>query len=970
VVGWVRLSEDTQAVPRPNPGTQEWNPLRRALIAVLSILLLGLAMPVGAAVAASSAKVVVIVGPVGGSTAHYKDDADQVVAEARRYTSNVVKLYTPNATWSRVKAAVQGANVLVYLGHGNGWPSIYPPFQTVTKDGLGLDPSTGADSTKVVYYGEDFLRDNIRLAPNSVVLLYHLCYASGNTEPGLAVGTFTDSRLRVDNYGAGFIGAGARAVFAEGHPSHPVVSYIRQLFTTNRTMDQVFRAVPTYHGHLIGPYASQRTPGLTFEMDPDKATPSGFYRSLIGDRTMTAHEVVAPSLARTDTDPSDFVVPGAAEVTANGGAGLFATASTAADPAAVAPTTLDADTRLRVTSEAEPSATNIRILAVTVLGSTTKGFVRAPDVAPRDSKGVTVWTLDQSAPWLSPNGDNASDGLVVAARFSERATASFTVKNADGTTVKSLSLTTDLARFAWDLRTSAGALVPDGTYTWKLRAADAWGNPSVTRTGTFIVDGTAPVTTPSTAATRGANGWLVSSAAVTLTAKDGLSGVRSISWRLNDGSSTTYHGPVTVSANGTQTVTYRATDRAGIRETWKTLTLKIDTRAPTIAAPMAGKAGPVAGFWAGPVSISPSIRDATSGVVTKRYRIDGGTAASLGTAPIVVDGEGAHTVTVGSTDAAGNHGSVTVAFTIDTTAPTLTVPAPGDTVQTVTPNGDGIRETVAFPYTVDEPGRITAVVTDAAGAVVRTLGAASVTGDNAATWDGRTTAGAAAPDGRYLVTITPTDRAGNAGKPATVGVDVYGALKALTHSPSAFFPQDGDSLAAKTTAAYTLLAPATVTIRVLDRTGAVVRKGPTDVSMPKGAATWAWNGRNDAGAFVPRGTYRIVVNATNGTQGAAQVTSVLADAFRLSTSSTSATRGKALVLIAVTVEALSTAPKVYVHQPGLATWTLTMTKQSSTRWVVTVTPKKGGTTGTISLIVKAVDAKGGSNSSVTRLILR
>ena len=116
---------------------------------------------------------------------------------------------------------------------------------------------------EVVYYGEDYLRANIRLAPNAVVILYHLCYASGNTEPGLATGTFADARLRVDNYGAGFIGAGARAVFAEGHPSHPATDYIRQLFTTNRTMDQVFRAAPSRHGHVLGPYASQRTPGLS-----------------------------------------------------------------------------------------------------------------------------------------------------------------------------------------------------------------------------------------------------------------------------------------------------------------------------------------------------------------------------------------------------------------------------------------------------------------------------------------------------------------------------------------------------------------------------------------------------------------------------------------------------------------------------------------------------------------------------------
>ena len=242
----------------------------------------------------------------------------------------MVRIYTPNATWARVKAAAQGANVLVYLGHGNGWPSIYGPFQTVTKDGLGLDPGSGADSTRTVYYGEDFIRKDILLAPNAVVLLYHLCYASGNTEPGLAAGTFSEARQRVDNYGAGFIGAGARAVFAEGHPAHPATYLIRRLFTTNQTMESLFRGGPTAHGNVLGPYDSQRTPGLQFLMDPDTAAPSGFYRSLIGDGALTASEVVASKLVRTDAIRG-AVVPGAAEVAAAGGA-AFATAEAAADP--------------------------------------------------------------------------------------------------------------------------------------------------------------------------------------------------------------------------------------------------------------------------------------------------------------------------------------------------------------------------------------------------------------------------------------------------------------------------------------------------------------------------------------------------------------------------------------------------------------------------------------------------------------
>jgi flagellar hook assembly protein FlgD len=945
--------------------------LRRALIAALSLVLVLLAVPVAPALAGSSTKVVVIVGPVGSLTAHYKADANAIAAEARRYTSDVIKIFTPDATWAKVKAAAQGANILVYLGHGNGWPSVHGPFQTVTKDGLGLDPGTGADSTRTVYYGEDYIRGSIRLAPNAVVLLYHLCYASGNTEPGYATGSFSDARLRVDNYGAGFIGAGARAVFAEGHPAHPATYYLRQLFTTNRTMESVFRAGPTAHRNVLGPYDSQRIPGLRFLLDPDSPTPTGFYRSLIGDLSLTASQVVAPGLVRTDRQPADFVIPGAAEVVAGDGAGIFTTADAAADPAAKPSTTLKSGTRLRVTDEAAAAHDATRILAARVVAGSTKGFVRATALVPRDSAPVDAWTLDQSGPWLSPNGDNVSDGFVVAARFTESAAAALTIKNAAGKTVKTLSSTGEIARFAWNLKSADGAPIADGAYTWVLRAADAWANEPLTRSGTFTVDGTPPVSRAESEATGGDNGWLVSPAVVTLTAKDALSGVRSIAWRLAGGTATTYSKPVRITANGTQTLQFRATDKAGVREAWKSVELKIDTDAPVVTLVPSGTAGDAAGTWRGPVTISASIKDAVSGVAAKRFSLDDGEPAALGADPVVVKGDGPHTISVTATDKAGNKRSATLDVTIDTTAPSIKLPDAGEGVPTVTPNGDHGGEQVAFPYSASEPGSVAAVVTAADATVVRTITSSIAEGENRLAWDGRTDAGAPAPDGRYTVTLTPRDRAGNVGKPVSLEVDVYAALKALTRTPTAFFPQDADSLAPRTTASFTLLAPASVTITVVDGSGTVVRTGPVDKALPAGPATWAWNGKNDAGTFAPRGSYRIVVAATNGTQRAVQRASVLADAFRLSTSTATAIPGTALTVTAVTAEPLATTPRVVIRQPGLDPRTITMTKKGSSTWTAVVTPKKGGAPGgTLTLVVKATDTKGGANASTVRLALQ
>ena len=56
----------------------------------------------------------------------------------------------------------------------------------------------------------------------------HLCYASGNTEPGLAEGALDQAQQRVDNYAAGFFRAGAGAVIADAYlaPTYYVKSVL------------------------------------------------------------------------------------------------------------------------------------------------------------------------------------------------------------------------------------------------------------------------------------------------------------------------------------------------------------------------------------------------------------------------------------------------------------------------------------------------------------------------------------------------------------------------------------------------------------------------------------------------------------------------------------------------------------------------------------------------------------------------
>jgi hypothetical protein len=276
----------------PEIGAQRASSHRSLRLTVFSVALalvavIGVANPTPAA--AAGMKVVVIVGPVGSSTAGYITNAKRYATQARSYGASVTEIYSPNATWTKVKAAAQGANILIYLGHGNGSPSPYGAFSQYSKDGFGLNSAAGHGNYNTKYFGEYYIRNYIRLAANAVVILNRLCYASGNSEWGSANPTKTVAKQRVDNFAAGFLRAKARAVFAEGITNASYILY--NLFKTNRTIGQIFASSPDMVTAYDFQWTSVRTPGYRIWMAPK--SPGRYYRSVVGLLNLTAAQVRA-----------------------------------------------------------------------------------------------------------------------------------------------------------------------------------------------------------------------------------------------------------------------------------------------------------------------------------------------------------------------------------------------------------------------------------------------------------------------------------------------------------------------------------------------------------------------------------------------------------------------------------------------------------------------------------------------------
>src|SRR3954453_2228524 len=194
--------------------------------------------------AAPVPKAVFIVGPTGSLTDDNLADAEKMARQAEAVGMEVHRVFFPHATWDNVLVNIQDANLVVYMGHGYGWPSPYTATMTESRqDGMGLNSYDGSGRNAHTYYGASRLRESVHLAPNAIVYLNHLCYSAGNAEPGMALPNVDLARVRVDNMASGWLSIGARAVFAYGWWQR--LNLPNALMNTDLTVDQMFMTRPS-----------------------------------------------------------------------------------------------------------------------------------------------------------------------------------------------------------------------------------------------------------------------------------------------------------------------------------------------------------------------------------------------------------------------------------------------------------------------------------------------------------------------------------------------------------------------------------------------------------------------------------------------------------------------------------------------------------------------------------------------------
>jgi hypothetical protein len=153
----------------------------------------------------------------------------------------------------------------------------------------------------------------------------------------------------------------------------------------------------------------------------------------------------------------------------------------------------------------------------------------------------------------------------------------------------------------------------DGNHLVDYWGVDAAGNVSGVSTAVVKIDMSAPLTQATVTGPAGTNGWYRGAVTVSLAAADSLSGVQSMFYKIDGGTTKTYTAAFSISGNGMHTINFWSVDKAANTETMGALAVNIDATLPGVTcnvspASAAPSANPVT------ITITGHATDSVSGV--------------------------------------------------------------------------------------------------------------------------------------------------------------------------------------------------------------------------------------------------------------------------------------------------------------------------------------------------------------------
>ena len=508
--------------------------------------------------------------------------------------------------------------------------------------------------------------------------------------------------------------------------------------------------------------------------------------------------------------------------------------------------------------------------SITVTARTSAGTVQS-------ARSVQLVAPVLTVVGLSPTSFYAGSGSTTFTyTLTGPATVAVTVRDASGTTVRTLQMAVQTAGsypLVWDGTADSGASLPADGYSIVVAATTTAGTEQSARTVQLLapVLGGVGVSPPA---------FYIGSGSTTVSYT--LAGPATVVAAVRDASGATVRTllPATERAAGAHALVWDGTadDGASLPAGSYSAVVTASTTVGTVEStatvelvdPVLGGVGvSPASFRAGsgsttvtytltvPATVVLTARDAGGATVAT---IQPSTALEAGIHAATWDGTaggealpaGGYSIVVRATTAVG---SLESAESVQLLAPVLAGVG-------VSPNALYIGgESATISYTLTEPATASVVVTDAGGAVVRTLlaDATQDAGAYALVWDGTDDGASSLPAGSYSVVVNASTAGGTEQVVKAVQL-VTTALAAASASPASFYGGAGAS--GSTTVRYTLMGPATVAVSALDAGGAKVTTVQAPTALGAGSYSVAWGGTRTSGTSLPAGTYTLVVQAT------------------------------------------------------------------------------------------------------------
>ena len=482
------------------------------------------------------------------------------------------------------------------------------------------------------------------------------------------------------------------------------------------------------------------------------------------------------------------------------------------------------------------------------------------DAAGNTGTASLTFTLDTVAPAtpviasFSPDSGTVGDGITNATvlTLSGTAEANSTVSVYDGATL--LGSATANGSGSWSYAT---ATLANGSHSFTAKAADAAGNVGAASTPLAVtVDTVAPAVTMALASDTG------SSSSDKITSNPALSGTGDANAVVTLTQGATVLGTTTANASGAwsftpsglaqgaQTIVASETDAAGNTGT-ASLTFTLDSVAPAVTMALASDTGSSS---SDKITSNPALSgtgDANAVVtLTQGATVLGTTTANAsGAWSFTPSGlaQGAQTIVASETDAAGNTGTASLTFTLDSVAPAVTVALASDT-------GSSSSDKITSNPALSGTGDANAVVTLTQGATV--LG--TTTANASGAWS-FTPSGLA--QGTQTIVASETDAAGNTGTASlTFTLDTVAPATPVIASFSPDSGTVGDGITNATVLTLSGTAEANSTVSVYD--GATLLGSAT----ANGSGSWSY-----ATATLANGSHSFTAKAADaaGNVGAA-----------------------------------------------------------------------------------------------------